>query len=183
MSAAWKDPDFQGGAFKKLIVLGIGDNPTNTRLFEDEFVMNIMDSGSSAMASYRVMPNIDKMSEEEIKAAVREGQYDGVLVTRLLGVDKDTEYIPPSSYVTSAPYMYGGYYGYYHSSYAVVHEPGYTQTYTTVRLETNLYDSATEKLVWSGHSSTFDPRSTKDGIVSVTPIITSGLVQAGLIGK
>ena len=182
MSAAWKDPDYQGAGFKKLLVLGIGDNQMSTRLFEDEFVKALMAGGSSATASYRVLPNFETLSEDEIKTAVKRGQYDGVLVTRLLAVDKDTEYIPPSSSVYRSPYMYSGYYGYYHSSYMVVHEPGYTQTYTTVRLETNLYESGTAKLVWSGHSSTFDPKSVQDAIASVTRTITKSLFDEGLIG-
>ncbi len=76
---------------------------------------------------------------------------------------------------------YGGYYGYYGSSWDVVHEPGYYQTHTIVRLETNLYDVGTGELVWSGQSETFNPSSLKDSIDSVTKAVAKRLRKESLI--
>jgi hypothetical protein len=65
----------------------------------------------------------------------------------------------------------------------VVHDPGYLSTETIVRLETNLYDSRTARLVWSGRSNTFDPKSVRDAIDSVTRALTERLAQEGMIGS
>ena len=57
-----------------------------------------------------------------------------------------------------------GYFGFYRSRFSYAHDPGYSSTSTTVRLETNLYDVKTEKLIWSGQSETFS-RDSKDQII------------------
>ena len=58
-----------------------------------------------------------------------------------------------------------GYFGFYHSRYSYAHDPGYSSTSTTVRLETNLYDVKTEKLIWSGKSKTWS-KDSKDQIIN-----------------
>ncbi len=102
-----------------------------------------------------------------------------MLVTRLLGVEEKTEYVPPRTY--TVPGHYYGYYGYYGSSWDVVHEPGYYQTHTIVRLETNLYQVQTGDLVWSGQSETFNPNSVKDIIDSATQAVARHLGDEGLL--
>jgi len=72
-------------------------------------------------------------------------------------------------------------YGYYGTTYDVLHEPGYTVTRTIVRLETNLYDVATGELVWSGQSETLDTGSRSDSIDSVTEAVAERLREEGLI--
>ena len=54
------------------------------------------------------------------------------------------------------------FHGFYRSRYS---DPGYSSTTTTVRLETNLYDVKTEKLIWSGKSDTWSKNS-KDKIIN-----------------
>jgi hypothetical protein len=183
ISGAWKNPEYQGGALHKLLVIGVGNNTANSRLFEDELAKALIAKGTMAAPGYRVLPDVEQLSEDDIAKAVEKDQYDAVIVTRLLAVDKDTPYVPPRSYAVPAPYMGMGYYGYYRTSYSIVHGPGYVRTDTTVRLETNLYESRTAKLVWSGHSNTFDPPSVNDTIASVTRAITQRLAKDGLIGQ
>ena len=77
-----------------------------------------------------------------MRGAVEGGNFDGVLISHLLSVDQNEEYVPPS---TTTHYGYG-YYGYYGASYTTVHEPGYYRTNTTFRVETNLYSVATGDL-------------------------------------
>ena len=63
----------------------------------------------------------------------------------------------------------------------VVIEPGYYETQTILRLETNLYDVESGELVWSGQSETFDPNSVEDVIDSVTQAVARRLRDEGLI--
>jgi protein-L-isoaspartate O-methyltransferase len=72
-------------------------------------------------------------------------------------------------------------YGYYGSSWDVVHNPGYTVTETIVRLETHLYDARTADLVWAAHSDTFDPSSIAAGVDSVTKKLSRQLAEDGML--
>ena len=53
----------------------------------------------------------------------------------------------------------------------------------TYVIETNLYDVATEKLLWTGISETLNPKSAVKGIDSVGELIVSTLRREGVIAK
>jgi hypothetical protein len=177
---AWRNPAHQGAPYQKIFVIGVGENETNRRLFEDRFAAVLSGEGATASTSYGALPHSNRLTESEIRGAIRGDDFDGVVVTRLLGVEEKTEYVPPRTY-TVPGYYHGGYYGYYGSAWDVVHEPGYYKTHTILRLETNLYDVGSGELVWSGQSETFDPSSLEDSIDSVTKAVAKRLRKEGLI--
>lgn len=178
---SWKNPSFSGTTFKKLFVIGVGEDGAARRLFEDTFAKAIATEGAAAQASWGVLPKSDKLTEDEIANAIRGGDFDGVLITHLLSVDQDKEYVPPSTYsVPTGTYGYG-YYGYYGASYEMVHQPGYYKTNTTFRVETNLFSVATKELVWSGRSDTVNPESLTDVIDSMTAAVAKKLKEEKLI--
>ena len=85
---------------------------------------------------------------ERTKEALREGGFDGVVMLRLVSVDKSATYVPGSAYVVPMGYhsMYGGWgYGGY-SAYGAVYDPGYIQEDQLVNFDTNIYSVAAEKL-------------------------------------
>ena len=176
---AWRDPAYQGGPFQKIFVIAVAANDARRRLFEDELAGVLSEKGTIASASYGALPDSQRLGEEQIRRAIQGGGYDGVIVSRLLGVEDETRYVPPSTY--TVPRSYRGYYGYYGTTWDVVHQPGYYQTHRIVRLETNLYDFRTGDLVWSGQSETFDPDSAGDIIDSATKAVAKRLVEAGLL--
>ncbi len=176
----WRNPDFGSGGFSNFFVIGVGEDHTARRVFEDHFVELLRARGVAAEPSYRPLPATTKLSEQNLTRALRGGRHDAVLITRLLGEEKSTEVVPARTYTVPRGHG-GGYYGYYGRSYDVVHEPGYTVQRTLVRLETNLYDVASQELVWSGQSETRDPRSVADGIDSMTAAVAARLSEQGLI--
>jgi len=178
---SWKNPNFSSTSFKKLFVIGVGEDDGARRLFEDTFAKAIAAEGTAAQASWGHLPQTEKLTEEQVRSAIDGGDFDGVLITHLLSVDQDKEYIPPSTY-TVPTHTYGyGYYGYYGASYEVVHQPGYYKTNTTFRVETNLYAVGTGELVWSGRSDTVNPESLTDVIDSMTAAVAKKLKEEKLI--
>jgi len=178
---SWRNPAITQAAFTKLFVIGVGEDDGGRRLFEDTFAKALSEQGSAAQASWGVLPQSTQLTEEQIRGAVEGGNFDGVLITRLLGVDQDKEYVPPSTYTVPGNYHGYGYYGYYGASYDVVHQPGYFKINTTFRLETNLYSVATSDLVWSGQSETLNPESIADVIDSMTAAVAKKLKAEKLI--
>jgi hypothetical protein len=177
----WTDPAFQGEPFQKIFVIGVAESDVGRRQFEDSFAAAISERGSSAASSYSRLPETDRLSEERVRQAIAGEDYDAVIVTRVLAIDEQQQYVPPRTY--TAPRGHRGYYGYYQTSWDVVHEPGYYTTTTVVRLETNLYDARTAQLVWSGQSETFDPRDTADAIASMTQSVARALAEQHLLGS
>jgi hypothetical protein len=180
LSNVWRSESYPSGTMQRILVIGIAENETGRRSFEDAFAAALALQKADAVPSYQLLPGSERLSRASIEAAISGRGFQGVLVTRLLGVDEQETYVPPSTYVR--PGYYGrGMYGYYGSSWDVVHNPGYTVTETIVRLETHLYDAGTADLVWAAHSDTFDPRSTDDIIDSVTKKLSRRLAEDGML--
>jgi hypothetical protein len=131
------------------------------------------------------------LPEEAIHGAIEAGSFDGVLITRLLGVDRNTTFTPPRKYYRPRTTFYhagpawgmgfGGFYGFYGTTFTEQHRPGYFETSKTVRLETNLYSAATNDLVWTAQSETVDPKSVPDLLNSMTAAVAKRLRSEGFI--
>lgn len=198
MSGTWQAPDFVGKSFNNILVLSVAKEERNRRIYEDTMVESLAMVGTKAVASYRALPKLDEDSEASVKALVAKNKHDGVLVTRLVAVDKKTHYVEGQSYMIpngqySTGYPYGfhdpgyngfyrsGYYNYYSTSYSVVNEPGYTVTQYSAVVETNFYDVESGQLVWSGRSTTLDPQSTGKASPSITSAVSRELKKDGVL--
>ena len=150
VTSVWVDPEYQGDGIDNVFVVGVSKDGGLRRIFEDEFVALFKQRGVKATSSYRVLPDEDLRDEKKLDSKVEESGSDTILMTRVIDIRKDTQYIPPD-YVYAPPvYYYGGWHGYYNRAYMV--SPGYTVEYETAVLETNLYDLKTDKLIWSARS-------------------------------
>jgi len=187
---SYRNPGYEQTVFKKLFVIGVAENDESRQAFENAFAKAIVDEGGRAERSWSVLPKSTQLEEEEIRAALKAGNFDGVLITRLLSVDKEQEYTPASTYNKPRTRYYSGgsgglygygFYGFYGTTYAKVHEPGYFETSTTIRLETNLYSVANDGLVWTGQSETVDPESIPDARESMTTAVAKRLKEEKLI--
>jgi len=172
----------EGMTFKNLFVIGVGENEESRRLFEDAFAKVLTSGDTRAQPSWGILPQSTLLTEQELDAAVRSGDFDGVLITRLVGVDEEEQYVEGRSYSERHP-RYRHYKGYYKGSYEVVHEPGYFKTKTTYRLETNLYAVSDGALVWSAQSHTVDPESIAEGIDSLTEAVAGKLREEASIPR
>jgi hypothetical protein len=150
VTSAWVDPEYKGDGINNVFVVGVSKDGGLRRLFEDEFVTLFKQRGVKATSSYRLVPDEKLRDEENLDRTVRESGSDTILMTRLIDVRKDTQYIPPDYVYAPPSHYYGGWHGYYNRAYMV--SPGYTVEYETAVLETNLYDLKTDKLIWSARS-------------------------------
>lgn len=186
ISQSYRNPGYEQTVFKKLFVIGVGQSQESRQAFEDALVSAIVKQGGAAQASFSVLPQSTQLTEEQVRGAIEGGDFDGVLITHLLSVDKDQEYVKGSTYNKPRTSYYAGgygygYYGFYGTTYAQVHEPGYFKTSTTFRLETNLYAVASSGLVWTGQSDTVNPKSIPDARASMTAAVAKKLREEKLI--
>jgi len=179
MTGVWSEPDYKAQPSSKVLVIGIGREESSRRLFESTMAEKFKSRKLQTVVSYEIWPEEAPVEEATIRKVVEEQNIDLVSVTRLVGVDKETQYVPGATYYTPTSGYYG-FYPYYSSTYAVVHEPGYLQEYAVVNVETNVYDAKAAKLVWSGQSRTFDPQSTNDVIQGVCSALVTSMAHSGI---
>ena len=178
-TAEWRDDTYTGGAFDNILVIGVAKENSVRRMFESNVVSALKARNVTAIPSFSIMATDEKISRESVKAAIAGKKVDAVLVTHLVGVDEQEVYYPPTYTPTMGPGY--GYYGYYSRVYDYVYEPGYYQKYKVVKIESNLYNVSTEKLVWSMQSETVDPNIEEQLVKDNIKIFMEGLARQGLI--
>lgn len=177
--ASWVDPRLSK-IFRPrhVLVVAVVDNDSSRRIFESEIAKALKAAGTEATPSHEVSQTLHWDSKAELDALIRQMGADSVLIADLIGVEDKEVVHPPQTY--SVPV--GGYYGYYMHGWQTVHQPGYVTRHKVVRLESNLYDAATNQLVWSARSETMDPKNAIDAIDSVVTAMIKDLKTKGLIG-
>lgn len=173
--ASVKSPTYAGQRFKKVLVIGMSDNPEIRSDFEDAMAARLTRDGVHAVPGHNILlrPKSAKMDPDYLKAQIKEHNIDAVIVSRLVGVKSEVTYVPGQAYTIPYPY-YNSFYGYYGAIYPRVYSPDYLREDKTVRVETNLYGTSTPEgeFVWTGLSETFNPNPKKaakaiDAVVQV----------------
>ena len=182
LSQRWSDPAYVGQPGQKMMIIALAKSERNQFVWESAFSQALQKEKVSPLVGSKFLPSTNAADEATLKTAIKESGANLAAVTRLIAVDKETSYVPGMSYYTPAPAYYGMY-GYYNSSYAMVHDPGYYQENTIVKLETNVYDVASEKLVWSGVTETLNPETAQDVANSVAYTVTEDMVKSKVIRK
>ena len=122
-----------------------------------------------------------KEDATELRAAVQQSSSDAVLLAKLVSVDKQKQYVPPRvDYVPSFGYGHG-FYDYYGMSYQTVYRPGYTTVDTIVELETTVFATDTEQMVWAGATESFNPGSAQKVVTENADLIIASMEKAGLL--
>ena len=175
MSAVWKDPNYQGGKLKKVLVVGVAKDDVIRRLFEDEFTARLKAHGTDAYPSYSLIPSTAMLDEDTVNAKIENLGMDAVLVTRFVNKKKETVYTPGTTYYS------GGWYNWYSRGYGYAASPGYYTEYEVISLSTNIYETQTGKMIWSGMSDTVTGGSAETEIKELIDVITKSLSANELI--
>ncbi len=181
---SWKNPEYSGARFHRILVLGMSANPGVRADFEDALSKLVARDGVEAVPGNTILlrPEGTKLDLNYLKTQVKEFKIDAVIVSRLVKVDKNLTYVPGQPYMMPYPY-YGTFYGYYSALYPVVYSPDYLREDTTVRVETNVYavTSGEGTLVWTGTSDTFNPKSADKVIDGLSKLIVKELQKASIL--
>lgn len=178
-----------GGPFSQILVVGVGRDNERRRIYEYSMVNALTSRGAHAETSYRIFPQSDVISDQAMVSAVRDGDYDAVVITRLVWVSEKMEYVPgetrrvPSSNwaFTSAPSR-NFFAGAYRDSYELVHTPGYYQKNVKYSVETMLFSMRRDGMkVWSALSETVNPQSIEALIGQITSVVAEAMDDQGLI--
>jgi len=172
----WRNTEFTGPPLKKLLVVGVSKDNAVRRIFEDEFAANLRAAGVEAIPSYTQLPQSGQVDEVTLQNAVAAVGADGVLVTRLVKVQQQTQVMPA---VYGPPGV--GFYGWYSSAWVGYYEPPSVYQYDVVTAETSVYGLRKDELIWSGTTETFAPTDVKKETKEFAQIIIAALKKAGVI--
>ncbi len=166
----WKSPTYAAGPMKTIAVFAGRVDPTQRHTLEDAFVSALSAYGVRATQSYTLFGDQVPPDQATIRAALRNGGYDGALVSTLRGVSERVLVAPDADWGNG---FYGAYWG--------PGAPVYAQTDQFVKFETTLWDPNSGKMVWSAMTQTENPTSGKDFATSLTKEVAPSMAKAGLL--
>jgi hypothetical protein len=175
IKSAWFDPGYTGGPMKKIVVVGVGGNVVNRRVFEDVFAQKLRAAGVEGIPGYTVIQDDARAAEAPFAAAVEKSGAQGALMVRLLGVDTKTQVYTT---MISGGFGWGPYGGMYGPGWYPVTE---VNQYDIATVEASLYDVRTRRLVWAATTETLNPTSVERETPGYADLVIGQLAARGAI--
>jgi len=180
LSNMWRDPSFSSGPMTNILVIAVRNDPVRRRLWEDGFVAELGKHRVTATPSYRLFPDALPDTQQCI-AAIQTNGYDGVLVTRRLGVDTVATYVPGYTKDTVIT-RYNQWSNMYFTYYRKEQVPGYTETELTARHEVNVWTTkGLSRMVWSAVGGIVQTGSKESVNKEIVGLIVPELEGQGII--
>ena len=178
LSDVWRDPQYSGEPFRQVAVFVLGSDPAVRRLVEDEVVRRLP-MNTRGIGGYGLVPDAERGDVEKALERLRAGGYDGAMIARLVGVDGPTPWATGS--LKQVPVSYRTLSNYYINATEEAERSSGLGTPTVVRVQMNVYAVASQALVWSAASRTFNPEETRDVAGDVAKVAVEELQKAGLL--
>ena len=167
---------------ENMMVAGVLENYLIRQEFEDEMEKLLAKNGVKGIKSHMVLPPKNEMMEGELKQRIKESPLDAVLVVRPKEARQESEEVVTSS-VWMPPPGYYAFWPYWTTAYTEVATSSYTENYTVVRCEFNLYYVKDEKLIWSGETDTVYSKDFEKLAKSYAKSIVNQMKKDKVIGK
>lgn len=186
---SWKNMEVTSFEPDKLLVVGITDNLTARKIFEEELKNALTEHNINTEESSVVLDQAfteSKKNEKEIKAMtdklLRDG-FDAVMITVVKGVDENRTYSRGYYNVGYSWQRFGRYYYLYQDVY---YTPAYYDAYKVYHVETSIYNIREDEdrsLIWVGSFDIIDPRTITSTVDDYVEKIVLQLEHEGLIGQ
>ena len=174
----WRDPQYSGEPFRQVAVFVLGSDPAVRRLVEDEVVRRLP-MNTRGIGGYGLVPDTERGDVEKALERLRAGGYDGAMIARLVGVDGPTPWATGS--LKQVPVSYRTLSNYYVNATEEGERSSGLSAPTVVRVQMNVYAVASQALVWSAASRTFNPEETRDVAADMAKVAVEELQKAGLL--
>jgi hypothetical protein len=177
LKSAWKDNTYEG-YINNVMVVALAERYEIRKFFEREFAKQFKELGVEAIASVDALPEEKEVNADIIIAEALKRGTEMIMVTHLVSFDDKS--------VDSSASSASIFHTYYRNVSIYIQSPGYyaqgIQRPQGVTLTTKLYETKTEKLVWSATSKTLEPDLSEYNIVkSLSKVIIESLYDNKLL--
>lgn len=171
MIQSWTNPNLKSQPihFEKILVVAVAPSETERRSAEDAMAAKI---GPKATPSYTLLNENELKNSALAKERIQNASYDGVILLRWLGVREEKEYV--------ATPTYSPLWDHYSYSWTYMQESTVVQ-WKILQLETRIFSSRDEKLIWSGTTETVEPGDVPQLVNNVAKVVEKQLRGQGLL--
>ena len=179
--SSWRQPDkhVHIDELNKVLVIALIENETNRYKAEHQIVKYL--DGKGFVSHEYLDDSFNRKNETEIMDKVRNDGFDGIVLMRLIDVDKERVYVPSeTNYYPNDFQNFGGYYLTHHYRYKI---SGYYMTTKTYILETIIFSIKDNKIIWTGITETFEPEGIKKMTNEISKAVYKQMVEEKFIRK
>ena len=169
---AWK-ADKYDRKLSDVLVISLSEEPGLRDKIESSVADRLEKKGLRAVPSSDIMSPHEEINRQTVKKAMVGKRFDGVLVSRLIGVERSAVYVPPSPDTTIDSL--------FNMTPPVVPEPGRIERSSVITLQIDLYDTASEHLVWSLKMQAVNPSNVTEVVNNLADAVIHDLRIKGLI--
>jgi len=180
----WHNPDSTILRHHKLLLVYISKNDSNCSLYEDGFAGELKRRGVASVSGHTLFPEGKRVNRQTLAKGVEESGADAVLTMKKIGVERQTT-LQPDNEVIYPNYWYPGafprwdLYGYIDGcSY---YEPPYFSIYAIAKIQVNLFDAQSGKLLRAATIQTSEPDNAVSVSKELSTIVINSFIREGLI--
>jgi len=172
---SWRDPDVtvDTANVHKFVIAALLKNESVRRKVEDD--MAALFPGK-AVPSYQEFGDSLKEPDDALNARLKKEGFDGVVVMRLVNVNRSTRYVPGSY-----PLYYGSWRRYWAYSWGGFYDPGYYTTDRQYNVEVTVFSLRRDKLIWTANTSTIDPPNRAELFDHVSRVVLKRMKKEGFL--
>lgn len=196
---SWVNEEDIPKTYQKLAIVALTPNSSSRYLMERAIVQDFTDDGINAIPTYEIFPLAGRMDEladiikdkedlqRRVVQKVEENNIDALLIISVFNIEKEQRYVNDRNYMMGGtgyygrPYMHGSYYNYYAYSIGTVYNDGYYVDNVTYFLECNLYDVASEVLLWSGRTKTVNMESVEEEVIYFSEVVIKEILKKKIV--
>lgn len=178
----WSDSSFQAPFLNKILVIGVGKNAAQRRIWEDAFSVELAKHAVAATPSYRPFPDAEP-DTNQVTQIVQSNGFDAVLVIRRLPYETNPQYL--QGYVTKEQDMrYDRRTDRFVSYYREIEHAGYLDSQKVDLRAIDLWTTKNEgQMIWSATSRTPEPNSMEIVRPEIVKLVMSELTKQGIIAS
>ena len=184
---SWKNDDVLFFKPKKLLVVGVTDNLTARKIFEQKLKNEFQNRNIIAVESTTIFETSftdTKQTETEIQkmiSGLSDKGFDAVIISVVKGVDDRRNY---SQGYYSIGYNWTRFGRYYYRYQDIYYTQGYYNEYSVYHVETSLYninEESDKSLVWVGAIDLFNPQSISGTVDEYVTVLMRQLEKENVI--
>lgn len=187
ITGSWANKEkITGKQYKKVFIAALTGNAEVKTVVENDLAAAATAQGYAVVKSNDIFPPSFTSSADNavVLQKVREQGCDAIFTIAVINKESDVRYVPGSTMYQPMGFGYYGNFGrYYGYRYPMMYQPGYYTNDKTYFLESNLYDAASEDLLWSAQSKVYNPSNLEKVSREHTALLVKKLTEDGLISK
>lgn len=191
ITRSWSSPEKSTYGYNNMFVAVVLSDITLRQVIENDIQSKLQRVGvSSTVSNATIQPNFwtsTDLTKGAMVNVVKQSDKDAIMTVSLIDVQNEQRYIP-GHMMMGGPMMgpgawgMGNFGGFWGMNHGMMMTPGHIVNDRKYFVEINVYDTASELLVWSAQSKTINPRSLEKASKEFAEIVLERMWEEGVIG-